>query len=481
MSSKKISSPLLSIFQQWTAQQRKQPLVETETSNDANTPQPPPSASVSSSVSSYRILLQTSYSLRDRIDAAEPVENIHLYKHAGVATPAERATRDIYGGAETAWLLRLIELAVQQQQSQQQQQQQQQQQSQQSQQQQQQSTEPTDKDSASIVYIATRAGSGGYSIVDELPPESRKRVQVVDLASRDPFGWDDDDDDEVEVGEEKKDDNRANLRDLAGVYRTLQRAFERAGRAPGTTTATTTKTKTTTTPIVVVWQSLTPLIVAHGFPTVLRLLSALPAAAPSLQVWPVRTQVLTPDQHAKLENAANALLCLRGGEATLVRQGIREQGNILRQKLPVRIVPLASESGCGDGRRRFRIINDDDGGDDAGDTTTTAGDNANDDANDDDDDSAPTTKGERSGATKAEPSLALSSSSSSSSRGPGGRSRGGIQLRLDEADGARSDRAVASSVTAAPIAPNRPRIYLQDDDPEFDDFDEEDPDDDLEI
>ena len=30
-------------------------------------------------------------------------------------------------------------------------------------------------------------------------------------------------------------------------------------------------------------------------------------------------------------------------------------------------------------------------------------------------------------------------------------------------------------------AANRPRIYLQDDDPEFDDMDEEDPDDNLDI
>mmetsp|Transcript_3273 Transcript_3273/g.9059 ORF Transcript_3273/g.9059 Transcript_3273/m.9059 type:complete len:482 (+) Transcript_3273:171-1616(+) len=481
MSSKKISSPLLSIFQQWTAQQRKQDVVAVAgatiptTTNNNNNNNTLPSHS---SASSYRILLQTSYSLRDRIDAAEPVENPHLYKHAGVATPAERATRDIYGGAETAWLLRLLELAVQQQQQEQQQQQQQQ-------------HAVSDNESVSIVYVATKDRPGVPSIIEELPPESRDKVQVVDLASRDPFGWDDDEHKtETENNDETDDDEtdddgtgtttaRANLMNLANVYVALREKFVAAG-ASGTRK-----------PVVVVWQSLTPLIVVHGFPIVLRLLCALP---PCLQVWPIHTQILTPEQHARLEDASNALMCLRGGQMNLVRQGIREKGNILRQKLPFRLVVDVASDVAGGGRRRFRIAEEaEDDGDDGNAAGSRNANKTTNNDNDNDNDGPHTSsnargKGTKPGerpisATQAEASGALRSS-----RGSGGRSRG-IQLRIDDTDGGRSDQTGPKASSSQQqqqeqneaTAPNRPRIYLQDDDPEFDDFDEEDPDDDLEI
>jgi len=57
-------------------------------------------------------------------------------------------------------------------------------------------------------------------------------------------------------------------------------------------------------------------------------------------------------------------------------------------------------------------------------------------------------------------------------------------LRLEEEDscGGRNAGILAEAKSEEKVvAPNRPRIYMQDNDPEFDDFDEEDPDDDLEI
>jgi len=60
-----------------------------------------------------------------------------------------------------------------------------------------------------------------------------------------------------------------------------------------------------------------------------------------------------------------------------------------------------------------------------------------------------------------------------------GRSRG-AHVRIEESDGGRNEKIAFPSEKEV-AAPSRPRIYLEDDDPEFDDFDEEDPDDDLDI
>ena len=48
-----------------------------------------------------------------------------------------------------------------------------------------------------------------------------------------------------------------------------------------------------------------------------------------------------------------------------------------------------------------------------------------------------------------------------------------VQLQLEEEDSAPAQ--------ATKPSPNTPHIFLQDDDPEFADYDEEDPDDDLDI
>jgi hypothetical protein len=58
-------------------------------------------------------------------------------------------------------------------------------------------------------------------------------------------------------------------------------------------------------------------------------------------------------------------------------------------------------------------------------------------------------------------------------------SRPRVQLRLEEEQSENVLMRASSNEVTEPS--NRPRIYLQDDDPEFDDLDEEDPDDDLDI
>ena len=417
MASKKIGCPLSSIFQQWTAQhQRQQADIENHPS-----PSPP----------SYRILLQTSYSLRSRTTAAEPVENPHLYKRAGLLTPPERAIRDIHGASETAWLLRLVELAAQQQQRQRQKQ------------------KVSDSDAStaktgSIIFLTTKARPDDYSIIQELPQDIRKNVQVIDIGSRDPFGW--------EEKEKDIDDGKAttfaNINDLRQVYRRLKEEFDRAS--------------TSGTQVILIWQSLTPLIMVHGFKKVLRLLCALPSC---LQVWHVNLQIMTPKQHAQLEDASNAILYLHGGEMNIIRQGIRERGNVLRQKLPFRLEAIVSDT---HEQRRFRIVEEaeDEGG-----------------RNNDDDDHH-SSKAANSASDKDENgsnAIVVAKTGNIESSHPDGRSRG-APLQIEESDGGRNERVGGNVSSENELAgPHRPRIYLEDDDPEFDDFDEEDPDDDLDI
>lgn len=402
--------PLTSIFQQWTAQRQGQQ--QANTNPESKPPLGP---------NSYRILLQTSYSLQSRISAAEPVENPHVYKRAGVATPSERANRDIYGGGETAWLLHLVELALQQQLS---------------------SSDVSPSDSATIILVTTKAGSQDYSMVQELSQDARGKVQVVDIVSRDPFGWD------ADCEKSTENDNATScctdINSLPDIYRILREEFRR-NNASGRKT-------------ILVWQSLTPLVVVHGFTKILRLLCALPTC---LQVWPISMQVLAPNEHAQIEDASNAILQMHGGEMNLIRQGIRERGNIIRQKLSFRLEAIVGdrEQHC-----RFCLVEEaqaeeGEGNDDDIDqgAVKAAGSNNFDERNN----NTPTGT-DKTGSTKS-------------------KARG-AQLRIEENDGGRSDNAVGSvSSEQESAAPSRPRIYLQEDDPEFDDFDEEDPDDDLDI
>ena len=408
MASKKLGCPLSSIFQQWAAQQHHRQQVETESHPSLSSP-------------FYRILFQTSYSLKARITAAEPVENPHLYKRAGLATPSERAIRDIHGAGETAWLLHLFELAVQRQKK---------------------KLPDGDvhtTDTGSIIFLTTETRSRNYSLVQELPQEIRKKVQVIDIGSQDPFGWDISTDD-------GKNTTLANINNLQQIYQRLEEEFN--------------QTNTSGTPVILIWQSLTPLIVVHGFQKVLRLLCALPTC---LQIWPVNLQVMTPKQHAQLEDASNAILYLQNGEMNIIRQGIRERGNILRQKLPFRLEAIVSDRHK---QRRFRIVEEAEDeerrNDDDDDHHTKAGKISNKKGN-----------GVNGGSVYKAGSIESSHIDS--------RSRG-AHLYLEESDGGRNERVGGTFSSEMELAaPSRPRIYLEDDDPEFDDFDEEDPDDDLDL
>ena len=408
MTSKNTGCPLLSIFQQWTALSQSQ-RIENGTHR-------------SSFSCSYSVLLQSAYSLEARITAAEPSENPHLYRRAKIATPPERAFRDIYGASERAWLLRLIEVSVQNQRRQKIKKFG--------------SVDHKTDTGGSVIFVQTKIRSKHYFLLEELPEELRREVKVIDALPHDTF-----ESDRRRISVDEEHSNKKNLREL------LKRLKDELNRA-----------STNKAPAIFIWQSLTPLIVVHGFQNTLRLLRAFRGC---LQVWPVNLQVTTPKQLAQLEDASNSILYLNSGEMNMIKQGIRERGNVLRQPLLFRLEPITSDTNK---QRRFRVVEkaeDQNGGLDHRNDhyTSEVGENRN-------------REMKRSNTTTVENSE--SNESSNKFRG--------IHLHLEESDGVRngSNGGKLSSEIEVP-SPARPRIYLQDDDPEFDDFDEEDPDDDLDI
>jgi len=357
--------------------------------------------------SRYRILLQYTTGLATRLQAANSVmykkkgstlnRQIHedtLYSQAGLRTPAESAFRDLFGGV--AWVQFLLEIGV--------------------------------ENNLQVIWVRT------LSRPSFIPTELLSRLKVID-ASRDPWGWDDDHDNDDDE-EENKSTSLQNLRGLYEFIRSVVMATD--GR-----------------PTMLVWESLVPLFMVHGFDRVLRFLDALEKQLSCnattirlLQVWPVRTETLTADEHSQL---SNALMYLKRGEMILMRQGIRESGNLVRELLPFQLIPQQGDLKEGH-QLSFRL--EPGGGEDGMERDTST--------------------------TPSHEKLSIESELPTTEKSKGqqsklGRSR--ITLQIESEDRPTSRPSKEESV----LTEHRPLIYMQDNDPEFDDMDDEDPDDDLDI
>ena len=139
-------------------------------------------------------------------------------------------------------------------------------------------------------------------------------------------------------------------------------------------------------------------------------------------IVPVLVETLNTVQHRQLEDMAQAVLCLQDGEAIFLRHGVREHGNLIRETIDYDVV-----------RNQIVLVKPKD--------DTDAGDKETETANE--------------GVTEEQ---------KVSRRG------NKIQLRLQD-----------DEEQAKKAEPPRPQIIVEDEDPEFDDYDSEDPDDDLEI
>lgn len=358
-------------------------------------------SSSSSTTTGYNILLQSSQSLQTRVQVAETVENAHLYQRAGLRTPAEIAFRDFFGGS--AWLQHLMELLL--------------------------VNNNNNNNHCHVVWIRTTTTCDNQNAPQQQQPSSNTTITILNACPpNNPWGWDDE-------------DEESPIKNLQILSRCIQKEFQ--------------KNNNTNKKVMLVWESLTPLWIMHGFEKTRRLLNSF-SNKNCLQIWPVRVETLIPQQHALLEDDAHALLFLSGGEMTMIRQGIRETGNIVRETLPFQLVLDQQQQNEEDGVH-YRLEERDEHPvpqiemkEPLG-QTTADGNKAGHDI---------------SVATTAATTTSTTNHTTTSSRPK-------IQLQLEEEHEQEKLEAPASS--------NRPRIFLQDDDPEFDDMDEEDPDDDLDI
>lgn len=343
---------------------------------------------------------------------AKDVTTPTLYERAGVRSPPERAWRDLHGSS--AWLENIFQ--------------------------------SLGKASDVVLWVQT------------LPVRDRRRipslhnVETMNL-SRDPFGWN-------AQGEGESPGNEPNLENLDRVLQVIK---DRVQEVSMTSSEHRKDSRTTSPPrpprgfVPVVLQSVTPIVHRHGFARTLQFLKELQRCCPVLVV-PTNIEALSRDQHWSLEGMASAVLAVEDGVAVMLRRGIREITNVVREALELDFADFGGTTSASTSTRTFiprvRRVSPSSG------VASTA-------------ERPETTKEETLGATTS-PAL------------PTGKPK--IQLSISDEDAPRaaaSWRSVRTSnepsESAVQEERNQPNIIVQDDDPEFDDYDEEDPDDDLDL
>jgi hypothetical protein len=235
-------------------------------------------------------------------------------------------------------------------------------------------------------------------------------LQVID-AAKDPFGWNEDA------------DNTVNLEDLNTIVRAVESHLEthqpcRSG---------------------LVIETLSPILQRHGINQTVRLIKTLKRLVSPI-VISVLSESLNLTQHMTLKDLAEAVLSIEGGDATLLRKGVRERDNVVRESLQFKIAANRQ------GQRCIHLL-------DASDEKPQPDDVPADD----------------------KPTAENNEGIGASRRHNYKQTK--IQLHMEE-DG----DGKASQVAAPPVPQSgTPQIFMDDDDPEYDDYDEDDPDDDLDI
>jgi len=284
----------------------------------------------------------------------------------------------------------------------------------------------------SLIWIPTSSASTITNLPDDIT--SHDAFGTVPTSCI-PSGWDDNDD-------EGGDNALPSLDDLDSILQAIERQLA----------------NNTTRKMCIVFESLSPILVRHGFARTMHFLQKI---LPCMMILPVQHDSMTPKQHAFLEDVCQALLCLRQGDMTMVRQGVRESGNIVRAAVPFRIESRTW------GYELLQAGSQSDKDDNKGNSSHAA--------------SAPAVSARTSGQVDGNDNR----SQVSSRRGANSKSKKkkiSLKLEEDAEDNIHHGNA-GSKEQSNPSAPVvvKPRIFMQDDDPEFDDFDEEDPDDDLDL
>jgi hypothetical protein len=430
---------------------------ELESDSDSHQPNQP-----------YLFLVQHTQSFHTRQTAATTAhrndKDEAVYRRAGLRTPAENARRDFAAGQ--LWLQYIV-------------------------------NELKKEQSTDILWVQTSSRrwpvwlnkTAVRSAAARGSSSSSSKIQVMDAAAVDPFGWDDDN--------ESSSSSTGLLNDLDHLATCIENHVRetvnaRKHQSPESSTepASISPAITTTKRIPIVLESLTPLIMRHGLDRTVRFLERLCRTAACPLIVAVRTETLLEVQHQVLEDLAQATLCLRQGEAVLLRQGVREKGHMVRENLPYRMTSSSSAV---------------DGGSCTGSTGSTTGVLTRLQViSAEEEDARPTGGGGGSEPTDYEhtvpeapvalQALSLAANANTTAANPTAaatalntsNNRPKVKMELQDDDGPRKQVTLAaesssSSSSAIPDKASTAHIYIQEDDAEYQDYDEEDPDDDLDI
>lgn len=365
---------------------------------------------------------------------------------------------------------------------------------------------------ANHLSVPSRGGGDGDSGWEA---QFQRNGVTVELAS-DPLGWDENDDEEDGENNQEDDDDgpstthrcySSRMDSLQAVLTTI----EGAAASIASTQDGDAGNEATTRDIPVIFDSIVPLLSYHGSAKTYRFLqcllgrgtignssdSASTRVALSPIVAPISIESIRPADMRRFEDEADAIVCLSGGEMRTMRRGggdgkvggaagrlgtdvqqfALEQNQLQKQQQPgvtglgytsaERLVLLKS-SGQGDNEERKKVVVQRKAKDRI-DTRSSGGDES----------LLPTTTEKLASVELASPtSPAAPSASPSSSH----RSRPTLQIGEEGRDTATSLATTeATADDKQPTSKSGPRIFVQDDDPEFDDMDEEDLDDDLDL
>lgn len=337
----------------------------------------------------------SSPSLRMAITTPIPEAEAAVYRRANIAAPAERALQEWH--ATENWMERIVQLQK-----------------------------------GKLLYLQTLPRDAIASRLQEQQQKemSSTMLQIIQLAATNPFGWNEDEENKEET------DSMPNLQNLSQLLEYIVKQVENNESSENEKSNTDNKTReeeksseneiktttdNTTTNTILIFQSLTPLILRHGTRKTLLFLQQLQQQLPiALLILPVDRCSISSHIHRQLlQHYSDALLYITNGNVEWLRKGLRDSTKYVRSS-------SVKDSGMETKEEQ----------------TTTA--------------------------------TILQQSNDSSTAIQKNRKK--IELKLEEDDAKKQTTATTKQTSAA-----QPRIYLQDNDPEFEDYDEEDPDDDLEI
>jgi hypothetical protein len=232
----------------------------------------------------------------------------------------------------------------------------------------------------------------------------------------------------------------------------------------------------------IVLESLTPWIHLYGFAVVHSFVEALLRIPHVLVLIPVLTETLSTSQHQHLEDLAHTALWLSNhtGQVDMhvLRQGIREQDNRVRETWEFTLLPVNNNNNNNSNNIPYRL-------------SVGVADDAQETPQDVPPDQVnlvqamnPALTTEHS-APRATPASLIAETTPvvQESTTTSAKRTNKIALKFEEDDKPRSTVRVKPTLQATPpaVPAKAPRIFLQDDDPEYEDYDSDDPDDDLDI